>query len=94
MDDMILIVIQKVYENRKAVIARVAEMNQNMKSRYLFYDTELSGPKYFMISITLQVTPAMPRWNEVCELSLHPGIVVGRNGNLHTSHVQLLHKFR
>ena len=50
-DDNTLLVIQKVYENRKAFIARLAKINQKIKAIYSLYDAEVSEPKSFIIAI-------------------------------------------
>ena len=48
-DDNTLLVIQKVYENRQAFIARVAGTNQKIKAIYSLYDAELSERNSVMI---------------------------------------------
>jgi hypothetical protein len=43
-DDNTLLVIQKVFENREAFIARVAGIKEMIKAIYSLYDAELSSP--------------------------------------------------
>jgi len=46
-----LLVIQKVFEVRKAFIARIAEIGHKIKSIYSLYDAEWSEPRLFMSPI-------------------------------------------
>jgi hypothetical protein len=93
-DDNTLLVIQKVYENRLAFIARVAGINQNIKAICSLYDAELSEAKSFMIP--LHFRPKQLCLGGIKFVKSHRilGIVLGRNGNLPANHAQLLHKLR
>jgi len=76
-DAYTLLVIRKVYENRKAFIARVAGFNQDIKTVYSLYDSEVSEPKSFIIPI--HITPKQLCLGGIKFVNSHRilGIVVG-----------------
>jgi len=76
-DDNTLLVIQKVYENRKAFIARLAKINQKIKAIYSLYDAEVSEPKSLMIPIHFRPKQL---WNQVLELSCKSCAIVTKSG--------------